>query len=197
MKVPKFLRQKQKGLEKLQRRLSKAEKGSGKYYKILKSLRKTHYRVKCQRYDYLHKSANYLLANFDVIVHEKLNIRGMIRRPKPKQDEEGKYIPNNANAKAGLNKSISDAGWYKFTEILKYKAIVWGKKVLGVNAKMTSQTCSNCGERVEKSLSTRTHSCNYCGYTVNRDYNAAINILRLGLESLGIQSQEAPAIALA
>jgi putative transposase len=195
--VPKFFRKKQKQLEKLQRRLSKAEKRSKKYYKILKSLRKTHYRIKCQRWDFLHKKANHLLEKFDLIVHEKLNIRGMIRRPKPKQDENGKYLPNNASAKAGLNKSIADVGWYKFTEILKYKAIGLEKEILAVNPKMTSQKCSACGEIVQKSLSTRTHKCPYCGYEANRDHNAAINILRLGLESLGIQPQEAPTIVLA
>ena len=190
--VPKFFRKKQKQLEELHKKLSKCEKRTGKYYKILKSLRNTYYRIRCQRWDYLHKTANYLLSKFDLIVHEKLNIRGMIRRPKPKQDENGKYLPNNAGAKAGLNKSIADAGWYKFTEILAYKALAPGKKVLAINPKMTSQNCSNCGEIVEKSLSTRTHRCPYCGFEANRDHNAAINILRLGAFCLWVSNPRKP-----
>lgn len=182
--VPKYLRKKEKQLQRLQQRLSKAKKRSPKYYKILKALQKCHCRIKCRRNDFLHKTANDLLGKGNVIFHEDLKINNMIRRPKPKQDEEtGVYLPNNACAKAGLNKSIADAGWGMFLNITSYKAIEIGKKIFAVPPHYTSQKCSNCGEIVKKSLSTRTHRCP-CGFVANRDHNAALNILRIGMDTL-------------
>lgn len=182
--VPQYLRKKEKQLQRLQRRLSKAPKGTKKYLKLLKALQKCHYRIKCQRNDFLHKKANQLLDASDTIFHEKLNVRNMIRRPKPKMDEEtGKYLPNNASAKAGLNKSIADAGWSRFFGILQYKGKELCKQIISVPPQYTSQTCSSCGEIVKKSLSTRTHRCE-CGFVANRDHNAALNILRIGMDTL-------------
>ena len=185
--VPKHLRKKEKQLQRLQQRLSKAKKRSREYYKILKALQKCHYRVKCQRNDFLHKTANGLLTKSDSIVHEDLKISNMLRRPKPKQDEDGKYLPNNATAKAGLNKSIADAGWGRFLDILKYKTSQFGKNLVAVPPHYTSQQCSSCGEIVEKSLSARTHLCS-CGFVANRDLNAALNILRIGLDTLAVSA---------
>jgi putative transposase len=119
----------------------------------------------------------------------------MVRRPKPVQGEDGAYLPNGASRKAGLNKSISDAGWGMFMNILKYKATAFGKTVIGVDPRWTSQVCGRCGVLVHKTLSTRTHICPECGYIANRDENAANNILRLGMASLGLIPTEAPAIA--
>jgi len=108
----------------------------------------------------------------------------MIRRPKPKQDEKtGEYLPNGASAKAGLNKSIADAGWGRFFEFLRYKAEELCKQVVPVPPYYTSQMCSSCGVLVKKSLSTRTHRCE-CGFVANRDHNAALNILRIGMDTL-------------
>ena len=195
--VPKYFRKREKNLKRLQTRLSKAKKRTPEYSKLLQALQKAHYKIKCQRNDFLHKEANQLLSSTDILVHENLNIRGMIRRPKKKQDEQsGEYLPNGAKRKSGLNKSIADVGWSKFLTILQYKADHLGKKLVGVPPHYTSQKCSDCGTIVKKSLSTRTHRCPSCGYTANRDKNAAQNILRLGLDSLGI-SLEAPTIALA
>ena len=98
--------------------------------------------------------------------------------------EPGKYLSNGASWKAGLNKSILDAGWGMFLNILSYKASEQGKKILSVNPRQTSQICNNCGCIVPKTLSVRTHICPECGFRANRDYNAALNILRLGLQSL-------------
>ena len=185
--APKYFRKLQNKLAKLQRRFSSTEKRSPKWYKLLTSIQKCHYRIKCQRNDFLHKTANNLLNRANVIVHEKLNIKNMSRRPKPKKDEDGKYIPNGASWKAGMNKSISDVGWYQFLSMLKYKAIEQGKQVVDVNPRFTSQTCSACGEIVKKSLSVRTHRCS-CGFVANRDYNASLNILAIGLDSLAAQA---------
>lgn len=196
--APKQLRRSEKQLKKLQVKLSRAKekKDWPRFRKLKKALGKCHYRVKCRRNNFLHKTANDLLARTDLIVFEELKIKNMIRRPRPKQDETGAYLPNGAGAKSGLNKSIADAGWGKFLSILKYKALIQGKKVIGVNPAYTSQKCSGCGEMVKKALSVRTHKCQHCGLVLNRDHNAAINILTLGLQSQGYQAQEAPTIFL-
>lgn len=182
--VPKFFRKSERKLQIAQRKLSKTEKRTPKYRKHLRIVQRIHYKIKCQRRDFLHKAANYLLTKADNIVIEKLNIQGMSHRPKPKQDDNGSYLKNGAARKVGLNKSISDVGWYSFFLMLKYKAEVLGKKILEVAPHYTSQECSGCGNIVQKSLSTRTHKCTECGLQLNRDHNAAINIKRLATQSL-------------
>ena len=84
-----------------------------------------------------------------------------------------------------LAKSISDAGWSLFRSWLDYFGYKYGKLTIAVAPHNTSQNCSNCSEKVQKSLSTRTHICNHCGYTKDRDTNAAINILQKGLSTVG------------
>ena len=88
-----------------------------------------------------------------------------------------------------LAKSISDASWYQFTQWLDYYGKIWDKVVVAVTPAYTSQDCSNCGHRVKKSLSTRTHSCYNCGVEICRDTNAAINILKKGMKILGVEWQ--------
>ena len=186
---PKFLKRYEKRLKILQRRFHKERKENGytkRFYKLLRALQKTHVKVHNTRVDFLHKTANELLERADVIVYENLNIRNMTKRPKKKKGKDGRYLPNGAKRKSRLNKAIMDAGWGMFREILKYKAEMKGKLVVGVDPKYTSQVCSRCGNVVKKSLSVRTHVCTKCGLRLNRDHNAAINILRLGLESLGV-----------
>ena len=88
-----------------------------------------------------------------------------------------------------LAKSISDASWYQFTQWLDYYGKIWDKAVIAVSPNYTSQDCSNCGHRVKKSLSTRTHSCINCGLEICRDTNAALNILKKGMGILGMEWQ--------
>jgi putative transposase len=88
-----------------------------------------------------------------------------------------------------LAKSISDASWYQFTQWLDYYGKIWDKAVVAVSPNYTSQDCSNCGHRVKKSLSTRTHLCPNCGIEIYRDTNAAINILKKGMGILGMEWQ--------
>ena len=83
-----------------------------------------------------------------------------------------------------LAKSINDAAWYKFREWLEYFGTIYGVKVIAVDPKYTSQNCFSCGEKVVKTLNTRTHNCPHCGYIWDRDENAAINILSAALEQL-------------
>ena len=182
--APRILRKSEKRLKRLQRRLAKEKKGTPKRKKLLNAISKAHAKIKNQRSDFLHKTSNNILAGSDIVCHEKLNIKGMSARPKPIQDENGKFLPNRASIKAGLNKSINDAGWARFLTFLDYKAKEQEKLVIPVPAKYTSQKCSGCGEIVKKSLSIRTHKCTACDLVLNRDHNAAINIKALGLESL-------------
>jgi putative transposase len=111
-------------------------------------------------------------------VLEELQTRNLIKRPKPKQNEEtGQYVPNGAAAKGGLNKSIADAGWGMFTDMLQVKAECAGRVVAFVDPRHTSQVCSNCGVVKSKTLDERWHSCE-CGCELDRDTNAAKNMLK-------------------
>jgi putative transposase len=101
-----------------------------------------------------------------LVAYEDLNVKGLVRNPQ-------------------LAKSIFDAGWSTFREWLEYFGQKYGKVTVAVPPYNTSQNCSNCGEKVQKSLSTRTHVCPHCGYVEDRDIKAAINILRLGLSTVG------------
>lgn len=190
--APKYFRADEPRIKHLQSKLSKSKKKTKRYYKTLNALRKANYRVRCKRNDFLHKTANTLLKKSDLIIHEDLDIVKMMRRPEPIKDEKtGEYLRNGACIRSNINKSISDAAWKKFLLILKYKAEKKGKKVVSVDPDMTTEICSECGNVVRKSLSTRTHLCNFCGYSDDRDKNAAKNILRLGLESLGLTLDDA------
>jgi len=192
--APKNLRKKENQLAKLQRKLARTPKRTPKYYALKHAIAKTHFRIKCRRNDFLHKQSLELMEQGDTLCLENLSVSKMMKRPEKIQDETGIFLQNGAKYKAMLNKSIADAGWSKFVDILKYKVQTKGKTLVQINPKYTSQKCSECGEIVKKSLSTRTHRCPFCGYVANRDENAAKNILRLGLESLGL-SLEAHAIA--
>jgi putative transposase len=121
-----------------------------------------------------------LVREYDVIYLEDLQIRNLSRRPEPKPDGNGGYKHTGASRKAGLNKSINDAGWYAFRRILASKAAWAGKRVEAIPPKNTTQVCSGCGEIVQKSLSIRTRVCTTCGLIVDRDANAALNILESG-----------------
>jgi putative transposase len=91
-----------------------------------------------------------------------------------------------------INRSIADVAWGQFVQFTTYKAESAGRGVVLVNPKGTTQSCSACGEVVQKELSNRIHECPYCGLKLNRDHNAALNILARGLASMGSQSLEAP-----
>ncbi len=191
---PRHFRRSQKRLAKISQKLACCKKGSHRRAKVKKQLAKTHRKIKNQRKDFLHKESRKLVNTYDTLVFEKLQPANLTRRPKPKQDEEtGEYLPNGAAAKAGLTKSILDAGWYQFQQYCTYKAESAGRSVLFVNPNYTSQRCSGCGQIVKKDLSERWHSCE-CGTVLDRDHNAAINILRLGSSQRGATYVEAPCL---
>ncbi len=176
---PRYYRKAQKELKKHQQALARKKRGSHRRHKAVKLVTKAHRKVRNQRQDFLHKASRTLVNTYGTIVFEELQPVNMSKRPKPKQDETGKYLPNGASAKGGLNKSILDAGWGQFQQYCVSKAANAGRHVLFVNPKYTSQVCSGCGTLKKKDLSERWHSCE-CGIELDRDHNAALNILRLG-----------------
>ena len=186
---PRHLRQAEQKLKKLQEALSRKKRGSKRRRKAAGRVGKAHRHIRSQRKDFHHKEARKLVKSYQIIVFEKLQPANMSKRPEPKQDEAtGQYVPNGASAKAGLNKSILDAGWGQFQQICKNKAECAGSRIVFVSPKYTSQMCSGCGAIVQKELEERWHTCS-CGCSLDRDHNAAINILRLGLQALEKESR--------
>jgi putative transposase len=183
---PRPYRKAERALKKAQKRVSRRKKGSNWRKKAVKLCARKHQHVRRQRTDFHHKTALALVRAYDVIYVEAIQPANLSRRPAPKQDENGTYEHNGASRKAGLNKSIQDAGWRYFLSILAYKAAWAGKRVEAVNPAYTSQECSGCGARIEKSLSVRTHVCTTCGLTLDRDENAAKNIQWRGQRLRGV-----------
>jgi putative transposase len=180
---PRHLRRAEQKLGKLQEAWSRKKRGSKRRRKAAQLVGKNHRHIRNQRRDFHHKEARKLVNRYQLIVFEKLQPANMSKRPKPKQDENGKYLPNGASAKAGLNKSILDAGWGQFQQIVVNKAEWAGSRVLFVSPKYTSQMCSGCGAMVQKDLDERWHSCS-CGTELDRDHNAALNVKQAGLALL-------------
>ena len=152
-------------LRKQQRRSSRRVKGSKRRRKANVQVAKTHLKVKRQRRDFHFKVAKKYAESSSMICVEDLNIAGMIQNHH-------------------IAKSIADAGWAQFLDILSSKVEETGGQVVRVPAYYTSQKCSSCGEIVPKSLSVRTHVCSHCGYVADRDVNAALNILQAGLQKI-------------
>ena len=176
---PRYYRKAEKRLERLQQALSRKKRGSSRRRQAGKQVAKAHRKVSNQRRDFLHKASRKLVNAYGTLVFEELESANMSKRPKPKQDASGAYLPNGAAAKGGLNKSIVDAGWGMFQQFCTYKAENAGRHVLFVDPRHTSQVCSGCGTVKKKELSERWHSCQ-CGTELDRDHNAALNILALG-----------------
>jgi putative transposase len=181
-------RKAEKKLKQLQETLSRKKRGSHRRKRAVRAIARAHRKVRNQRRDFAHKASRKLVNRYQVIVLEDLQTKNLIRRPKPKQDEEtGRYLPNGAAAKGGLNKSISDAGWGMFTEMLSVKAAWAGRAVIFVDPKYTSQICPGCGKVRAKTLEERWHSCE-CGCEMDRDTASAQVILKAGYKQLGAGS---------
>lgn len=176
---PRYYRRAEKHLKKFQEALSRKKRGSHRRKKAVRLVARAHRKVANQRKDFLHKQSRKLVNTYGTIVFEELHPANMSKRPKPKQGKDGTYLPNGAAAKGGINKSIMDAGWGQFQQFCVYKAARAGREVLFVNPRYTSQLCSGCGQIRKKELGDRWHSCE-CGTELDRDHNAALNILRLG-----------------
>lgn len=154
---PRYYQQAEEKLKFEQQRLSRKEKGSNNRRKQVKRIAVVHESVANKRNDYLHKVARQTVDIYPYIRVESLNIRNMLKNHR-------------------LAKSIADAGWGRFMNLLVCKAEEAGKRVEFVNPAGTSQTCPACGERVEKDLSVRTHICQACGFVAPRDIASAMVI---------------------
>ena len=183
---PKYYRKSEKKLKKLQQALPRKKRWGHRRASAVKLMAKAHRKIKNRRADFLHKQSRKLVNRYQIIVFEDLKTANLVKRPKPKQDEEtGKFLPNGAAAKAGLNKSITDAGWSTFTELVSVKAVWAGRTTVFVNPAYTSQTCPECGAITRKVLSERWHSCE-CGCELDRDTASAKFILQLGYKQLSV-----------
>ncbi len=185
------LRTAEREVKKAQRRVSRRKKGSTRRRKAAKLLARKHQHVKRQRRDFHHKQALALVRAYDTVSVEAIQPANLSRRPAPVPDGNGGYLHNGASRKAGLNTSIQDAGWRQFLSILAFKAACAGKRVEAVPPAYTSQECSGCGERIQKSLSVRTHVCTTCGLILDRDENAARNIQWRGQRLRGLAGMPA------
>jgi IS605 OrfB family transposase len=183
---PHYLRKAAKTLAKAQQAKDRKKKGSHRCKKAAQHVAKCHRKIANQRKDFQHKAARRLVNQYQVIVFEDLQVKNLTKTPAPKQDETtGKFLPNGASAKAGLNKSILDAGWSTFTQMVSVKAAWAGRTVLFVNPSKTSQMCPNCGTVRKKTLEERWHTCP-CGCELDRDTASAKVILDLGRKHLSV-----------
>ena len=163
---PRHLRKSEKALKRLSRRMSKTKKGSNNRAKFRNKLARKHLKVSRQRKDFAVKLARCVVQSNDLVAYEDLKVRNMVKN-------------------RHLAKSISDAAWTQFRSWVEYFGKVFGVVTVALPPHYTSQNCSSCGKQVKKALSVRTHVCHHCGHTQDRDWNAARNILELGLRTVG------------
>ncbi|AOY82945.1 transposase [Moorena producens JHB] len=162
---PRFYRTGEKRLKFYQRRVSRKKKGSANRKKAVNRLGRQHLKISRQREEHAKRLARCVVRSNDLVAYEDLRVRNLVK--------------NHC-----LAKSINDAGWYQFRKWMEHFGTKFGKMTIAVNPAYTSQDCSECGEEVKKSLSTRTHICK-CGCQLDRDHNAAINILKRALGTTG------------
>ncbi len=162
---PRFYRTGERKLKRVQKLVSRKVKGRANRRKSRVKLGRVHLKISRQRKDHAVKLARCVITSNDVVVYEDLRIKNMVK--------------NHC-----LAKSINDAGWYQFRVWLEYFGKVFGRITIAVSPTYTSQECSFCGAIVKKSLSTRTHICS-CGCKLDRDENAALNILNKGIGTVG------------
>lgn len=158
---PQFFRKSEQLLAKRNHRMRRRKEGSNRWKKAAKLVGLTYHKIACQRRDFQWKAARQLVRGYDVIYYERLTTANIMR---------------NHN----ISKSVRDVAWSTFCLRLAFKAEEAGKRAVAVSPRSTSQVCSTCGVVVSKTLSVRWHSCPDCGASLDRDHNAAMNILRVG-----------------
>ena len=166
---PRFFKRDQDALADAQRRLSRDAKGTPQRKKHKRVVQHIHARITNRKYNFAHQTSRRLINEYQLLAFEKLNIQEM---------QDGNY--------RSMNRSISDVAWGQFTRCCSSKAAEAGRTVVFVDPRGTSQMCSGCGTIVPKDLSVRWHDCPGCGLSLDRDHNAALNILARGLASLGV-----------
>lgn len=163
---PQNLKKTLKPLRRIQKKISRRKAGSANYKKAVRFYQKIHERITNKRKDFLHKASTHYARNYDVVFVEKLNKLNLVK---------------NHN----VARAIFDSGWGIFVNMLEYKC----KMLVKIPAKNTTIDCSRCANKVPKSLATRIHKCDVCGLVIDRDENAAINILKKGLKTINIVNQ--------
>jgi putative transposase len=170
--IPQPYRKSEKRLKRLQRSLSRKNKGSKRRKKAVQRFARAALKVANQRKDFHYKTAKKLVNKGKNIGHEALNIKGIVR--------------------TRMAKSTHDAGWGQFLHILSIKAANAGLMTIAVNPNGTTQNCSSCGHKVPKTIQDRWHSCPHCGCELDRDHNAAINVKHLAVGHPVNKAQETP-----
>lgn len=169
---PQYLKQSLQRLRRLQRKVARRRKGSKRREKAVHQLAKEQEHIANQRRDWWHKVVCWLVSTYGVVVLEDLTLQFMLRN-------------------GHLSRAAHDVALGLFYNILDYKAIEAGVRVVAVSPRHTSQICSGCGVVVEKDLRVRVHVCPDCGLTLDRDVNAAVNILQLGWDA-SVRRQREP-----
>lgn len=177
---PRFFRKDEQALATVQRRLSKTTKGTLEYGHRKWAINHIHQRIANRRKNFAHQESRKLINEYQMIAFEDLNIIDM---------RDGNFT--------GMNKSIGDVAWHQFVQFTASKAEDAGRSVVLVDPRNTTKACSRCGEIVPKELSVRVHVCPQCDLVLDRDHNAALNILARGLAGLSpgspVVAVEAPA----
>jgi putative transposase len=167
---PRHFNKYQDRLTRVQREVSRKKKGSRNRNKAKKTVAIIHEKIQNARNDFLHKTSTRLVNDYSMIALEKLDVQEMMGD--------------------GLGKSIGDAGWARFATLLSYKAENAGSKIVFVNPAGTTKTCHRCGHVQDMPLEERIYNCPDCGLTMDRDLNAAKNILARA--TLGYSGSNAP-----
>ncbi len=168
IKRQRWLKHDAKDIARLQRKQEQLPKGSKERKKALLALNHAYQRATHRRTDFAHQESRKLVNRYGLLVFEDLVIPEM-----------------QANGNKVINRNIADVAWGQFVHCTTYKAENAGRGVVRVNPRGTTQGCSGCGNIVPKDLSVRVHHCPHCGLKIDRDLNAALNILRRGLASVG------------
>ena len=183
----------EKKLAALQRKLSKRTKFSANWQKIKAKVQRLHRKIANVRNDFLHKLTTTISKNHALVVIEDLKVGNMSRSASGTMEAPGR----NVRAKAGLNKSILDQGWFEFRRQLAYKLAWLGGQLCIVPPQYTSQTCNRCGCADKRNRQTQARfKCIACGFEINADHNAALNILAAGqaVTACGAGRAQAPAL---
>ena len=183
----------EKKLAALQRKMAKRVKFSANWNKLKNRIQRLHRKIANVRSDFLHKATTAISKNHALVVMEDLKVRNMSRSAAGTLEAPGK----NVRAKAALNKSILDQGWFEFRRQLEYKLNWLGGKLVIVPPQYTSQTCSQCGCTDKQNRQTQARfKCTACGFECHADYNAALNILAAGhaVSACGAGRVQAPVL---
>lgn len=181
---PKLYRQQQKKLRRLQRKASRQVKGSNGQKKTYKIIARQYEKIRRSRNAFNHKLSTKIVREYGAIAVEDIQIQNLNRKPKAKNREDGKgYAHTGAKRKAGLNKSFADAALGDLISKIETKAKAADREFTRPKPHYTTVDCSQCGAKIKKALSTRTHRCTECGFVDSRDGNAGKNILLKGRES--------------